>query len=874
MKKILTILLLIIALVISTASFVGCDVNDSGNPPDNENTDVLPDENPEDGNIPDDGEGDKDEKPDEPTHTHAYEYELIPYNGGYALDGYCDTDGCDNPTLIIPVTPEYEYLAPTSCITAGESRWIYSHEGKIYVYSVSIPDEVGEHEYKDGSCIHCQAEEPENPSEPEHTHAWTDATCSTPMTCESCGATVGSAKGHSWSAATCTEPMTCSTCGEASGSANGHAWASATCTTPKTCSVCGETNGSSNGHTWVDATCTEPMTCSTCGEASGSAKGHSFSDGICIICTVLDPDYVAPGAHTHTDLNNDDKCDSCYETVVIVIDFYAINDLHGKFCDTSTQPGVDNLATYLKDRQYYDDNVIILSSGDMWQGAAESNLTNGKIITEWMNEMDFVSMTLGNHEYDWGEEAIRENLAVAEFPFLAINVYDKTTGKLADYCTPSVVVEMNGFRVGIIGAIGDCYSSISSDMSANVEFKVGSQLTALVKAESDRLRAQGVDLIVYSIHDGDSAYDTSLSNGYVDIVFEGHTHSQYIRTDSQGIYHLQGGGENGGITHAEIKYNFANDKKTVNQAEFISNSTYSSCEEDLATNAIEDKYSDVIDMAYTVIGRVSKTQSDSTLESIVAELYLKAGLEKWGNEYNIVLGGGFLLTRSPYSLAAGDVTYSDVLSLFPFDNQLVLCSISGTYLKSKFINTTNSDYYCSYSDYGNSIKNNVSSSTTYYVIVDTYTAYYSSNRLTVVDFYDENIFARDLLANEIKNGRFDTSSGSGNGSGSGSTDSYTLTSIPDILAIGKTLGTGKTTTESYYVKGTITSITQTTYGNMYIEDENGNKLLIYGLYDQSGNRYGNMSSKPQVGDTIIICGPIYRYDSSTIEIKNGTWITE
>ena len=665
-----------------------------------------------------------------------------------------------------------------------------------------------------------------------------------------------------------------------------HSWSNATCTSPSTC-VCGKTYGNALGHNWVDATCLVAKYCATCKITSGNALGHSYLSGTCSSCGSVDPNYSSTDSHKHIDTNNDNKCDNCLQSVVIVLDFYVVNDLHGKFCDTDAQPGVDNLATYLKERENYDDNVIIFSSGDMWQGAAESNLTNGKILTEWMNALNFVSMTLGNHEYDWGEDAIRENLAIAEFPFLAINIYDKTTGKLADYCTPSVVVECDGIQIGIIGAIGDCYSSISSDMVSNVEFKIGSELTALVKAESERLRAEGVDLIVYSLHDGygssnssassisssslSSYYDTALSNGYVDLVFEGHTHQSYVLYDTYNVYHMQNGGENKGISHVEITFNFANGKKTVNQAEVVKNSVYGSYAEDPDTEALEDKYADVIDMAYTIIGKVSSYQSSSTVADIVAELYLKAGLERWGDKYNIVLGGGFLKTRSPYNLYAGNVTYSDVLSLLPFDNQIVLCSIKGKYLSSKFINTTNSDYHNAYSTYGNSIKNSVSSNTTYYVIVDTYTAFYAPNNLTIIDYYDAGVFARDLLAEEIKNGRFDTSGGSG--SGSGSTDSYTLTSIPEIIAIGKNLSSGDQTSENYYVKGTIKSIDNTTYGNMYIKDENDNELLIYGLYDQSNNRYDSMSSKPQVGDTIIVCGPILYYNGKTVEIKNGTLIS-
>ena len=89
---------------------------------------------------------------------------------------------------------------------------------------------------------------------------------------------------------------------------------------------------------------------------------------------------------------------------------------------------------------------MLLSTGDMWQGAAESNLTKGGIIVEWMNLLGFVSMTLGNHEFDWGEDAIRDNLDIADFPFLAINVYSNTTNALADYCTPSVMIERGVFK--------------------------------------------------------------------------------------------------------------------------------------------------------------------------------------------------------------------------------------------------------------------------------------------------------------------------------------------------------------------------------------------------------------------------------------------
>ena len=159
---------------------------------------------------------------------------------------------------------------------------------------------------------------------------------------------------------------------------------------------------------------------------------------------------------SHADSDSDGFCDLCTLSVTVTLDFYAVNDLHGKLLDNSLQPGIDELTSYLKTMRSIDDYAVFLSSGDMWQGTSESHLTRGRIITDWMNSLGFVSMTIGNHEFDWGEDAIKENLALADFPFLAINVYDRASDTRVDYCAPSVTLEYGGATIAIIGAIGDC----------------------------------------------------------------------------------------------------------------------------------------------------------------------------------------------------------------------------------------------------------------------------------------------------------------------------------------------------------------------------------------------------------------------------------
>ena len=470
----------------------------------------------------------------------------------------------------------------------------------------------------------------------------------------------------------------------------------------------------------------------------------------------------------HTDEDNDGSCDDCGISVIITFDFYALNDLHGKFDDTDSQGGVDELSTYLANAYNTDDNVILLSSGDMWQGSFESNSTKGLIITDWMNELDFVSMTLGNHEYDWGEESIKANVALAEFPFLAINIYERDTNERVDYVKSSVLVERGGMKIGIIGAIGDCYSSISGDKVEEVYFKTGAALTELVKAESEKLRAEGADYIVYSIHGGFGSnssasmvqtsslrgyYDASLSrDGYVDLVFEGHTHRSYAFEDEYGVPHLQNGGDNSGISHVEVRLNYANGYDRVSVSEIIKPSRYANLEDHPIVDELLQKYADQVDAGKQVLGQNSRLRNSTELKGLVADLYYEAGIERWGDKYDIALGGGFISVRSPYDLAAGEVKYSDLNSLLPFDNQLVLCSISGRDLKNKFFETNNSNYYIAYGDYGASIRNNIDYNATYYIITDTYCSSYAYNNLTVVEYYDAGVYARDLIADYIRAG--------------------------------------------------------------------------------------------------------------------------
>ena len=97
-------------------------------------------------------------------------------------------------------------------------------------------------------------------------------------------------------------------------------------------------------------------------------------------------------------------------------------------------------------------------------------------------------------------------------------------------------------------------------------------------------------------------------------------------------------------------------------------------------------------------------------------------------------------------------------------------------------------------------------------------------------------------------------------------------SIPAAIELGKEQAKSGYTTEKYYVSGTVTKIDNTTYGNLYIADEDGNELLVYGTYDATGKvRFDKMSTQPKVGDTVTFYSVVGNYNG-TPQLKNA-WLT-
>ncbi|HEA47282.1 MAG TPA: bifunctional metallophosphatase/5'-nucleotidase [bacterium] len=105
------------------------------------------------------------------------------------------------------------------------------------------------------------------------------------------------------------------------------------------------------------------------------------------------------------------------------------------------------LATCLKGMRY----DLLLDAGDFFQGTPEGDFTGGESVIEIMNELGYDALTIGNHEYDQGNENVKRLAELAQFPFLSANIIDEKTGERVKYAKPYIIKEIRGIRFGIFG---------------------------------------------------------------------------------------------------------------------------------------------------------------------------------------------------------------------------------------------------------------------------------------------------------------------------------------------------------------------------------------------------------------------------------------
>jgi 5'-nucleotidase len=248
----------------------------------------------------------------------------------------------------------------------------------------------------------------------------------------------------------------------------------------------------------------------------------------------------------------------------ITLSIVATNDLHGGLLERDGRGGVATFGGYvnnLRAARKRDGGVLLVDAGDMFQGTVESNLAEGAPVVAAYNSLGYTAAAIGNHEFDFGvagpgvaprgsssdlRGALKARAAEAKFPFLAANLIDAGTGRPVNWTNvrPSVVVDVAGVRIGLIGVM--TIRALSATIATATRGLRVSPLAATLLAEAESLRRSGADFVVALAHAGGrctrfddprdlSSCDVSsseiagvlrqLPRGTIEVIASGHTHA-------------------------------------------------------------------------------------------------------------------------------------------------------------------------------------------------------------------------------------------------------------------------------------------------------------------------------------------------------------
>lgn len=400
------------------------------------------------------------------------------------------------------------------------------------------------------------------------------------------------------------------------------------------------------------------------------------------------------------------------------VNVIGLNDFHGQLDPTTfLMDGINNpiggaavLGTlFAEDAALLSGESLLLAAGDnVGASPANSGLLQDMPAIDVENAWGLDATSYGNHEFDYGIARLQAQQARANFPFLAVNIVDSLTGFTPPWVQTSKIFNVNGVKVGVIGAgLENTPELVSAGATAGLDF-----LPAVdrIRAESRWLAKMGVRVQVVVIHEGAAlganaidglpAVDWSgpivdiaedLQDTTVDMILAGHTHK---------ISNLMVGniliteGLNAGATYSVAQLLVTGGDVVwaggANRSAFTLGVPL-----DLAVKAIvDDANAQTAVLRNQVIGTQSidiRRAPSRLLESAMGNMVADAMLLKYpGIDAAFTNSGGLRadLVIAPPTAGElpGEITWGEMFAVLPFGNRTVIFTLTYEKLLEAFTN--------------------------------------------------------------------------------------------------------------------------------------------------------------------------------------------
>lgn len=368
------------------------------------------------------------------------------------------------------------------------------------------------------------------------------------------------------------------------------------------------------------------------------------------------------------------------------------NDVH---CAVDENIGYAGVAAYkeecLKETPY----VTLVDCGDAIQGGVLGTLSEGDALLDLMNRVPYDLCILGNHEFDYGMEQIKYLMEKSEALYLGCNLaYNgKQENKLSSMKAYELI-DYGNVTVGFIGvmtpsSIASSSLTVFEDEHGNVIYDFFGEseetdLYAVIQKNVNDCISKGADYVILLTHLGDtknyapySSKDVAANTTGVDVILDGHAHHVIV---SETLENKEGDEVILSSTGSRLK-NIG--KLTISQereirTELISDYEKKDTEISLAIEALKDSYADIAEkvVANSDIALSCRDENGNRrvrnreieIGNLCADAYRYAA----NTDIAIINGGGIRA-----DLPKGEITYEDILNIFPFGDSLCVVEISG-----------------------------------------------------------------------------------------------------------------------------------------------------------------------------------------------------
>ncbi|KQM50413.1 bifunctional metallophosphatase/5'-nucleotidase [Chryseobacterium sp. Leaf201] len=214
------------------------------------------------------------------------------------------------------------------------------------------------------------------------------------------------------------------------------------------------------------------------------------------------------------------------------------NDQHSRiepfdasYTKNPNQGGFARRAGLIQQIRNQESNVLLLDSGDIFQGTPYFNFFGGELEFKLMSMMKYDASTMGNHDFDNGLDGFLKVLPNAKFPFICSN-YDFKNTVLDGKTSPYKIFNKNGIKVGLFGVGIQLEGLVGKKQYGETVYsdpvEVAQHYASFLKND------QKCDLVICLSHIGydykdepNKISDTILAakTENIDLILGGHTHT-------------------------------------------------------------------------------------------------------------------------------------------------------------------------------------------------------------------------------------------------------------------------------------------------------------------------------------------------------------